>query len=192
MTARRRPCRLPSGSAKALLSRALTLVAISVGGLAGWAQTTPEEAWRTLELVVGASQQVQDGAVLFDHHCSACHGDTGRGFAEAKTSFPENHQRCTSCHKPNNPSVMPQMAMTARNVFDIGLAPAVTGPESRLARFGNAAALYGYVRATMPRPWPGALEEETYLAIVAFLMAANGAQVPAAVTVPDLAQVRFP
>jgi len=58
--------------------------------------------------------------------------------------------------------------------------------------FANGAGLLGYVRATMPRPWPGSLSDEAYLAIVAFLAAANGADVPADLTVDELGAVALP
>ncbi len=163
----------------------------AVAGAAG-AQTTADEAAATLALVPDGSALVRDGAILFDHNCSACHGDTGRGMAEAKTSFPDDKQTCTRCHRPSNPPQMDHLAMNWRNAFDVGVAPAVVGTDAGLGTFVNGAGLLGYVRATMPRPWPGSLSDAEYLAIVAFLAAANGADVPTDLTIDDLAAVTLP
>ncbi|MBX3144085.1 MAG: hypothetical protein KF813_10040 [Trueperaceae bacterium] len=156
------------------------------------AQTTEEEAWETVALVAGSTRQASDGAVLFAHHCSACHGDTGGGIEEARLSFPESHRDCTRCHKPNNPSTMLLEEMTPRNAFNVGLAPPLVGPGFDLSKYGSGAGLYAYVHATMPRPFPAALDEDTYLAIVAFLMAANGVELSGELSAPsDLADFSF-
>lgn len=156
---------------------ALALVALGAAAMA-WAQTSAEQAADTLALVPEAPAQVREGAILFDHHCSACHGDTGRGFAEAKAAFPPSDRACTRCHRPNNPPQMHPGAMTPRSAFDVGTPPPVLGEEATLDGFGQATALWGYLRATMPRPYPGSLEDDEYWAIVAFLAAAGGAPLP--------------
>ena len=166
--------------------RAATLVALllivtlfmTLGAPGARAQTTAEEASATLALVPAAGDFVRDGAILYDHHCSACHGDTGGGLAEAKTSFPDDERTCTRCHKTTNPPRMNHLAMTWRNAFDIGVAPALVGEDASLGSFADGAGLYGYLRATMPRPFPGTLSDEEYAAITAFLAAADGADVP--------------
>ena len=155
------------------------------------AQTTAEEAAATLALVADGSALVRQGAILYDHNCSACHGDTGGGMAEAKTSFPDDKRTCTRCHKPSNPPQMDHLAMNWRNAFDVGIAPPLIGTDA-LDGFASGAALFGYVRATMPRPWPGSLSDEEYLAITAFLAAANGAPADQVASVPDLADVQLP
>jgi len=167
---------------------ALVLLTLSVA----FAQTTADEAAATLSLVEDGSAMVREGAVLYDHNCSACHGDTGAGMAEARTSFPDDKRTCARCHKPSNPPQMDHLAMNWRNAFDIGVAPALIGPDARLSMFANGAGLLGYVRATMPRPWPGSLSDADYLAIVAFLAAANGADVPAELTIDELGAVTLP
>ncbi len=177
----------PGASFRRLL--ALLVTSLSIG--AATAQTTAEEAAATRALVEDGSALVREGAILYDHNCSACHGDTGRGMAEAKTSFPDDKRVCTQCHKPANPPQMDHLAMNWRNAFDVGIAPPMIGPDA-LNGFANAAALFGYVRATMPRPWPGSLSDEEYLAITAFLAAANGAASADAVTaVSDLADIQL-
>lgn len=181
----RLPVRVPRVAARALVAVVLMLPL-------ALAQTTADEAATTLALVEDESALVREGAILYDHNCSACHGDTGAGMAEAKTSFPDDKRTCTRCHKPSNPQQMDHLAMNWRNAFDIGVAPAVIGAEARLGMFATGDGLLGYVRATMPRPWPGSLSDAEYLAIVAFLAAANGANVPADLTIDELAAVALP
>ena len=178
----------PSTAVRAGVLVASLLVA---GALApGLAQPRPEDSAATLALVPDADAFVRDGALLYDHHCSACHGDTGGGLAEARTSFPEDKRSCTRCHKSTNPPQMDHLAMNWRNAFDVGVAPPLIGPAA-LDGFASGAALFGYVRATMPRPWPGSLSDEEYLAITAFLAAANGAPADEVAAVPDLADVEL-
>lgn len=167
---------------------AITLVACAL--IFARAQTTAEEARETVALVAGLTDQAADGAVLFAHHCSACHGDTGAGLDEARLSFPATHRDCTRCHRPTNPRTMSLADMTPRNAFDIGIAPPVVGPDVDLTRYGTGAQLFAYVEATMPRPFPGSLGEDAYLAIVAFLLAANGVDLPGDIaSVAELAGV---
>lgn len=157
------------------------------------AQTTAEEAWQSVALVAGSTRQAIDGAALFAHHCSACHGDTGGGIEEARLSFPDTHRNCVRCHRTTNPPTMLLEEMTPRSAFDVGLAPPVVGPGFDLGKFGTGAGLYAYVQATMPRPFPAALDEDVYLAIVAFLLAANGVELPGELaSVADLAAVTLP
>ena len=154
------------------------MVVGGASGLQAWAQTTEEEAAATLALVPGASDFVRDGAILYDHNCSACHGDTGGGLTEAKRSFPDDKQTCTQCHKATNPPQMDHMAMNWRNAFDIGSPPPLVGDGASLDDYASGTGLFGYLRATMPRPFPGSLSDEEYAAITGFLAAANGAAGP--------------
>lgn len=126
-----------------------------------------------LTLVPNSNAQVQQGAELYDFNCSVCHGDTALGFEEAKLAFPEDHRRCERCHRPKNPPQMNLNQMEHNFAFSVGTPPALTG-EASLLNFPHGLALYHYLRATMPRPFPGALTDEEYLAITAFLLHANG------------------
>ena len=130
------------------------------------------------------SAQVLEGADLFYEHCAVCHGDRAQGLSEARLSFPEDHQKCESCHRPNNPPVMDLERITARNAFSVGIAPALHG-EGALASLPNGLALFSYIRATMPRPFPGTLTDEEYLAISAFLLSINDAALPDAPMTQD-------
>jgi mono/diheme cytochrome c family protein len=119
------------------------------------------------------SEQLEHGAINYDIHCGSCHGDTGLGFAEAKLAFPEDHRTCHYCHRRNNPPQMSMETMTNRNAFDIGEAPALRG-EDTLTGFGNAQALTYYIQATMPRPFPRKLADETYVAITLHMLDLRG------------------
>ena len=119
-----------------------------------------------------ASGQVrQRGAALYAEHCAVCHGETGQGLSEARLAFPEDHRRCESCHRPHNPPQMDLQAMHSRNAFSIGDAPALLG-EGALANFSDEGVLRSYIRATMPRPFPGSLSDQDYADLSAFLLQA--------------------
>jgi hypothetical protein len=126
-----------------------------------------------LTLVPDSSAQVRQGAELYDFNCSVCHGDTALGFEEAKLAFPEDHRRCERCHRPKNPPQMSLNQMEHNFAFSVGTPPALAG-ETTLQNFPHGLALYHYLQATMPRPFPGALTDGEYLAITAFLLEANG------------------
>jgi hypothetical protein len=135
-------------------------------------QTTPDNTPDNTSTNIhfdSLTEQLEHGAQTYDLHCATCHGDTGLGFAEAKLAFPEDHRRCHYCHRRHNPPQMPLPTMTSRNAFDIGEAPALVG-ESTLSQFPNASTLYYYSQATMPRPFPGELDDATYLAITLHML----------------------
>ena len=120
------------------------------------------------EVKTEAPQQ-ERGAALYAEHCAVCHGATRQGLSEARLAFPEDHRRCESCHRPNNPPQMDLLAMHSRNAFSVGDAPALVG-EGTLANFPNEAALRSYLSATMPRPFPGSLSEQDYRDLSVFLL----------------------
>ena len=126
-------------------------------------------------LVTSTNEQVLLGADLYYERCSVCHGDRAQGLAEARTIFPEEHQNCERCHRKNNPPQMHLDQMSWRSAFSIGEAPALQG-ERALPSFRNGLVIYSYVSVTMPRPFPGLLEEEEYWAITAFLLEVNGVE----------------
>ena len=127
----------------------------------------------SVALLHTTTEQVLQGAELFDYHCADCHGDTAAGFAEAKLAFPEDHQHCTRCHKPNNTKIMANMPITPDNAFNVG-EPSTLRGEGALQTFPNAAALHAYMRGTMPRYEPGRLSDEEYWALTAFLLSLHG------------------
>lgn len=161
-------------SFRAVWAAVAVAVAVLLSGFAA-AQPRSLDAEASLALVEGGSLAAQEGAVLFSYHCAACHGDTGRGMAEARSAFPPSHRGCTRCHRPANPPVLNPSAIRPNDVFDIGVAPALLGSTGSLDRFASPAVLLAYVRATMPRPFPGSLDDDEYRSIVTFLFEAAGA-----------------
>lgn len=125
------------------------------------------------QAVAEVEGQLGRGAALYALRCSVCHGATGQGLAEARLAFPEDHQRCSRCHRPGNPARMANPFID-NNMFDVGDAPALVG-EAALTSFPNAAALYTYVQATMPRHAPGTLTKAEFLDVVAHVLHLNGA-----------------
>jgi mono/diheme cytochrome c family protein len=121
-----------------------------------------------VNLVPAGSAQVKQGARLYDEHCAVCHGGSALGFAEAKTAFPKDHQRCERCHKRNNPAHLPMSAINAHNVFSVGEPPALRGPGTLAP---SAASLYAFIHTQMPRQAPGSLSQAAYLELTAFLLA---------------------
>lgn len=119
-----------------------------------------------------AEPQRTRGADLYHLRCAVCHGATGQGLAEARLAFPEDHRRCSRCHKPSNPPLLAN-PFVDNNMFDIGDAPALAGEDALTAP--NAAALYSYLRAAMPRHAPGSLADAEYLDITAYLLELNRA-----------------
>jgi len=116
-----------------------------------------------------AAAAARAGAV-YAFSCAVCHGATGRGFAEAVMAFPDDYRDCARCHHPQNAPQMPgSEIMGSVMAFSLGDPPPLAEPE-RLARFGTAAGLLGYVRATMPRWSPGRLDDEAYLDVTAHLL----------------------
>ncbi len=118
----------------------------------------------------GLAAQLERGREVYAFSCTTCHGATGAGFAEARAAFPADHYDCIRCHGPRNPPQMtPQQIELSQSVFSLGVAPPLADADA-LARFGTAAALYAYVRATMPRWDPGRLADDAYLDVTAFVL----------------------
>ena len=117
--------------------------------------------------------QLERGAALYSLRCAVCHGATGQGLAEARLAFPEDHRRCSHCHKEGNPALMAN-PFVDNDMFDVGDAPALVG-EGELAAFPNAAVLQSYIHAAMPRHAPGTLTNQDYWDVTAHLLELNHA-----------------
>ena len=124
-------------------------------------------------VVTEAQAQRERGADLYKLRCAVCHGATGQGLAEARLAFPEDHRRCSRCHKRGNPALMAN-PFVDNNMFDVGDAPGLVG-EDRLAAFPNAAVLYSYIHAAMPRHAPRTLADQEYWDITAHVLGLNHA-----------------
>ena len=126
-----------------------------------------------------------EGAKVYQHWCSGCHGDRGQGLTEEwRATWPEGKQNCwqAKCHSLSHPSdgfAFPKEV------------PAVIGSEA-LGKFASGQDLYAYTRATMPYWSPTLLSDDQYRAITEFLVEANYAErglSPPASLYQDLASV---
>jgi cytochrome c len=114
-----------------------------------------------------APSQADHGAQAYWLYCSACHGDRAQGLTdEFRELYPEEDRNCWNSHCHGD--------VTYENGFTIPtVVPQLVGPGA-LAKFPNAANLYGYIHATMPYQAPNSLTDEEYYQIVAFLLRGNG------------------
>lgn len=125
---------------------------------------------------------------LYAMNCSVCHGPTGGGLAEARLVFPPEERHCTRCHKPNNPVVQPlTQPFVDNDMFPVGDPPALhaaseapgpSGPSHErtkvaMASVASPAALFAYVKATMPRYDPGRHSDAEYWLLAAHLLQLN-------------------
>jgi cytochrome c len=111
--------------------------------------------------------QADHGAQAYWLYCSPCHGDKAQGLTdEFREQYPEEDRNCWNSHCHGD--------ITYENGFKIPtMVPALVGSGS-LAKFPNAANLYGYIHAAMPFQKPNSLTDEEYYQIVAFLLRENG------------------
>ncbi len=115
---------------------------------------------------VTSPTQADDGAYLYWLNCQPCHGDRGQGLTdEWRAQYPEEDQYCwdSGCH--------------GKRPYEEGFTlpdtvPALIGDGS-LGKFQTLGQLYAYIRTAMPYEYPGALPDEEYLAITAFLARAH-------------------
>jgi mono/diheme cytochrome c family protein len=157
-------CALGLARGGVTLSAALALVAML--GLASVAADDEAAA----RIGATAPDAAARAAATYAFSCAVCHGATGRGFAEAVAAFPADYRDCARCHHPQNAPQMPgSEIMGSVMAFSLGDPPSLAEP-ARLMRYGTAAALLGYVRATMPRWAPGSLDDEAYLDVTAHLL----------------------
>jgi len=147
---------------------ALIVVAVC-GSAAGW-RTVRAEGDHDDAAAVHADAGAARAAATYAFSCAVCHGATGRGFAEAVMAFPDDYRECARCHHPQNAPQMPgSEIMGSVMAFSLGDPPPLAEP-ARLMRYGTAAGLLGYIRATMPRWAPGSLDDGAYLDTTAHLL----------------------
>ena len=112
--------------------------------------------------------QVDVGRVCYYYNCMPCHGDKGQGLTEEwRMIWVEDHQNCwdRGCHggRPGDEGFPLPETISA-----------IIGPTASLGRFPSAKDLYQFLVDTHPPQRPGALPEEEYWALTAFLLAENG------------------
>lgn len=122
------------------------------------------------DLLVGASEQVKEGAHVYHVVCEACHGASGLGLAEGRLSFAPSDRYCERCHHPYNSTLWDATRINPGNSFYLGRPPAIRGPGT-LDELHDGRELYAQVRRTMPHYRPGSLSDQQYLDVTAFVLA---------------------
>jgi mono/diheme cytochrome c family protein len=115
--------------------------------------------------------QIELGHHAYWFSCMVCHGDRGQGLTdEWREVNPMPDQNCwqARCHGPSHPPWGFEVPRTA---------PAVIGTEA-LSTTQTVAALQAYMQATMPWPYPGLFDDETYWQLAAYLADVNHIVLP--------------
>jgi hypothetical protein len=113
--------------------------------------------------------QVDFGRSLYYFHCMPCHGDRGQGLTdEWRQVWVEDHQNCwgRGCHTGRELAAFPIPRFI----------PPVTGSAWALSRFQTADELFSFLRETQPPQRPGALSDDEYWKLTAYLLYENGRQ----------------
>jgi cytochrome c len=130
------------------------------------AEATPTPDRLAEPTLPAVPSQADHGAQVYWLSCMPCHGDKGQGLTdEFRKTYPPEEEYCweSGCHGPNpyeSGFTLPKKI------------PAVIS-ESALAKFGDAAQLNAYIRATMPFWKPGSLTEEEAWRVTAFILREN-------------------
>ena len=136
---------------------------------------------------LGLAAQLERGGDIYAFYCTTCHGVSGQGFAEARAAFPADHYDCSRCHMPLNPPAMtPAEIELAQSVFSLGDPPPLADAAA-LSHYGSAAGLFAYVRATMPRWYPGMLRDEDVLDVTVYVLDLAGVTLHEELTLETLA-----
>ena len=121
-----------------------------------------------------AQDQAAPGATTYAKECATCHGNRGEGLATAPAllgpgSLPEQPRNAGGSGDPTltDPQQM-QLEMQSRPAGAAWRDP-----------FRNAQDLYNFISTFMPKEHAGALKPADYWAVVSFLLAAQGASLPA-------------
>ncbi len=143
------------------------------------ANQTPGEVTRLLDptpapdrlatpVMPASPTQIDTGRQAYYTNCMPCHGDRGQGLTdEWRAVWVEDHQNCWAhgCHgsRPDDEGYpIPRVV------------PALSGSPQALARFPTSGDLFDYLHRTQPPQRPGALSDEEYWALTAFLLHENG------------------
>jgi hypothetical protein len=138
----------------------------------------PGEDRLAMPVLPESPTQVDTGRYLYYFHCMPCHGDRGQGLTdEWRQVWVEDHQNCwgRNCHA----------GRSEMDAFYIPrFVPPLSGSPQALGSFQAPEDLFVFLQQTQPPQRPGALSEEEYWALTAFLLDQNdrlpsGAQGPA-------------
>jgi cytochrome c len=107
------------------------------------------------------------GKDVFYLRCMSCHGDRGQGLTDEFRNrvYPPDDTNCwkSGCHGAHpyeNGFTLPRQV------------PALIGPGT-LSHFNTAQDVYNFIHHAMPFDAPGALSEEQYLQVLAFILESN-------------------
>jgi hypothetical protein len=135
-------------------------------GMAAAPTPTPDPL--AIPLLPESPTQVDIGRNLYYYHCMPCHGDQGQGLTdEWRQVWVHDHQNCWArgCHAGR---MGDQGFPIPRDV------PAVSGAPGVLAASQSAETVFDYLHSTHPPQRPGALADDEYWALTAFLLYENG------------------
>lgn len=152
-----------------VLGAILCLGAAAGAGAVEAARLDPS-APQLVPLAVREEQEVDDqlvrGRVAYGLNCISCHANRLQGLTdEWRLQWDPDHQDCwkSKCHSFNHPPdgfIIPRWAPPLR--------------EEMLAKYETGAELFGYISLAMPYQEPGALTEEKYWDIEAYILHENG------------------
>jgi mono/diheme cytochrome c family protein len=111
------------------------------------------------------------GRMVYYMNCMPCHGDRGQGLTDEWRAVYEEDQNCwqRGCHGGREGDQGYPLPRTI---------PAVIGSPPILVRFQTSEALYDYLRTTHPPQKPGALSDDDYRNVTAFVWWASGRSMP--------------
>ncbi len=127
----------------------------------------PGEDRLAMPVLPESPTQVDNGRYLYYFHCMPCHGDRGQGLTdEWRQVWVEDHQNCwgRNCHTGRT-----EMA----GFYIPRFVPPVSGSPQALGAFQTPEDLFVFLQETQPPQRPGALSEEEYWALTAFLLDQN-------------------
>jgi hypothetical protein len=129
-------------------------------------QPTPDRL--AIPVIPENPTQVDQGRLVYYYNCMPCHGDRGQGLTdEFRQLWVEDHRNCweIGCHGghlEDEGFPLPQYI------------PSVSGSPDSLIQFHNAESLYEFLSQNHPPQRPGALDDQEYWAVAAFLWYENG------------------
>jgi hypothetical protein len=171
-----KPTGRPASQAKAVMARLLIVVLwflpLDVLGrqtvLAQEAEPRPTVDPLDVPEMPDNPTQVDVGRISYFYNCMPCHGDHGQGLTdEWRLTWVEDHQNCWArgCHGGRMEDEGFPLPATI---------PSVAGPDNTLIRFSTPDELHDYLLRTHPPQRPGALPDDEYWALTAFMFSENG------------------
>ena len=125
-----------------------------------------------------ARGEAGQGATTFAKECARCHGQRGEGLAGAPAGAPAILGVGALPEYPRNTGSAGGPTMLDPQQLQIEAQTRPAGAASRDS-FRNAQDLYNFISTRMPRTRPGQLKQDDYWAVVSYLLAAQGATLPA-------------